>query len=323
MRGTTVLFRADVTGAAVPLLPVVRALRAAVEFSELHLFLKDAPATLFQFEPGIMVHPFSQIAKRNRKEPNHSSLGISRPVETLIDLSTAPSAEGEKLAALLTPARVFSLHKAPVESQPLEEAEILRRFLESCFETRLFYSNSNFSKLPLLSPLDYDEALEKMGTKAGTWLGLTPFSRSERRSPPIRRWEKLLSHVSKHGPFQRYFLFGIPSDYKRLQRLRLSAAEPEKVECVFPSTFRTLTAYLDRLDGLITIDSGALHLAYAQEVRTMGILSETEIERWLSPKPGSLWVPRGVFHRFPTALELSWAFDRWQTPTEPPTASAH
>ena len=103
MKGTTVLFRADATGAAVPLLPVIRTLGSAVEFSELHVFLKDAPSSLFQFEPGVKVHSFSQIAKRNRKEPSHSSLGISRPVETLVDLSLSPSPEGEKLASLLAP----------------------------------------------------------------------------------------------------------------------------------------------------------------------------------------------------------------------------
>jgi hypothetical protein len=86
------------------------------------------------------------------------------------------------------------------------------------------------------------------------------------------------------------------------------------VECCFPSSFRALGAYLNRLDGLVAVDSGPLHLGLSLGVKSLGILSGGDAERWFPHlKDGDELVKRGILQRFPSHFEMIWAFEKWSS----------
>ncbi len=84
------------------------------------------------------------------------------------------------------------------------------------------------------------------------------------------------------------------------------------MELCFPSSFRSLGAYLKRLDGVVAVDSGPLHLARSLGVPSLGILSGGDSVRWFSPlAEGDMLLRRGIFNRFPTAYEMLRTYQKW------------
>ena len=168
----------------------------------------------------------------------------------------------------------------------------------------------------MLLPSDFQEAETLMGQKTGRWLGFCPFAGLKNRSHPIERWEAFLPQATRTPSVDRFFLFGTPGDCRQLERLRNRCYRPDKVQLCFPSSFRALGAYQLRLDGVVAVDSGPLHLARSLGVRSLGILSGGDAERWFpSLRQGDRIIKRGLWNRFPSALEMTWAFRRWLAPS--------
>lgn len=322
------LLRPDRNGDALKTLPVLRSLREAVgNQAELHLLCSHLNASVFTHEKGYSVHVLPKNWKRMKHETLLTSFRSNFPdrFDKAINLLCDPNADVDELLSWLLAKQKWSgslkdekpwheIKKLELpESDPAgrDETENIGLLVSQALSLKL--DPSLHSRSPVLSPEDEQEAFEKMGPKDGRWLGLCPFAGEPHRSHSIKRWEKFATRLTKQAAFEKFFLFGSPSDYDRLEKLRLACSETERVELCFPSTFRTLGAYLKRLDGVIAVDSGPLHLALALGVRSLGILSGGDVERWF-PRlgEGDVIVRRGLFHRFPSVFEMIRAFDRWK-----------
>ena len=188
--------------------------------------------------------------------------------------------------------------------------------LSQVFGEALLSHLSESPPTPHLGAEDHREAAHLMGSKRGNWLGFCPFAGLKNRSHPTARWEAFLPQATRSPQVDRFFLFGSPSDCNQLEAFRALCYRPEKVQLCFPSSFRALGAYLLRLDGVVAVDSGPLHLARALGVKSLGILSGGDAERWFaSLNPGDRLIKRGLWNRFPSSLEMTWAFRRWLQPT--------
>jgi ADP-heptose:LPS heptosyltransferase len=322
------LLRPDKAGDALKTLPVLRALRQQFPNLELHLLASENNASLFEFEPGIKVHQLPKSWKKMKPAKFLETVfGVSAkaPFSKVISLLCDRSEEVEHLFRLIPGVAKFAAWPPQTtsadhtelslpESSPAgrDETENISLLINGALGVEL-HSVQTFSRSPVFSPLDENEALDKMGQKQGHWMGFCPFAGNKNRSHPMKRWAKFVAKVTGQGGFDKLFLFGAPADYRQLQLLRDASHVRKHTELCFPSSFRALGAYLKRLDGVVAVDSGPLHLARSLGVHSLGILSGGDVARWYTTNnPGDLLIRRGIFSRFPTALEMKWAFEKWR-----------
>lgn len=332
MNGPCLLLRHDKAGDAIKSLPALRALRRARPDLELHLLVSSYNASIFESEPGFAVHTLPSHWQLLKPEVLLTYLGhqgmpsaFSRVVSLLCD----GFAETDALLSLVHATEKYATelknpsYKADVNALKLPQGTPARRdetlnialLLSQVFGESLLAQLQEVSGTPILTPEDHREALALMGEKQGVWLGFCPFAGLKNRSHPLERWEAFLPQATRTPWVERFFLFGAPGDCRQLENLRNQCYHPEKVQLCFPSSFRTLGAYQLRLDGVVAVDSGPLHLARALGVRSLGILSGGDAERWFhSIRPGDRLVKRGLWNRFPSAFEMTWAFRRWLQP---------
>lgn len=332
MRGT-LLLRPDRAGDAIKTLPALRALRAEGLGAPIHLLSSVHNFSLFEPEPGITLHV---LPAHWRDVPNDqwlAELGFSSlfpQFERVVNLLCDASEDADRLLGAIPAKMRYSanLFNPQVDWAPTvhhldlphatpagrSETENIAHLLSQVFMTDLNEAAIRFPAAPILTDEDYQESIEKMGTKTGKWLGICPFAGLPRRTIPLRHWRRFIRKVSARENFTRYFLFGTANEYTRLNEIRDAAHRPEQVEIVYPSSFRALGAYLLRLDGVVAVDSGPLHLARALGVRSLGILSGGDVARWFSPvPPGDQLVGRGWFSKFPSPLAMIRAFTDWTT----------
>jgi len=333
MKGT-LLLRPDRAGDAVKTLPVLRALRAEGLGKPLHLLASVHNASLFEHEPGIELHVLPAHWREVPKDQWLNELGFSSlfpHFERVVNLLCDPSEDADILLGAIPAKQRFStklfdpdvewahtVHRLELpHSTPAgrSETENIALLLSQVFITDLHSLAMKFPAAPILSDRDTQEAMEKMGVKHGSWLGICPFAGMSRRTGPIRQWRRFIRKVTAQDHFTKYFLFGTATEYKRLHEIRDAAVRPDRVEIVYPSSFRTLGAYLCRLDGLVAVDSGPLHLARSLGVRSLGIMAGGDAVRWFSPvPPGDQIVPRGMLQSFPSAMTMLRAFTQWYRP---------
>ncbi len=332
MKGT-LLLRPDKAGDALKTLPVLRALRGEGIGAPLHLLVSTHNASLFEHEPGIQLHVLPTHWREVPKDQWLSELGLRSlfpQFERVVNLLCDASEDADLLlgaipaktrySAKLFDASADWAHTVHLLDLPEEtpagrsETENIALLLSQVFITDLVASYSRYSAAPLFSQEDHLEAQEKMGVKNGQWLGICPFAGLTQRTLPLARWRKFLHTVTAEERFSKFFLLGTASDFNRLNEIRDAAIHPEKVEIVYPSSFRVLGSYLSRLDGVVAVDSGPLHLARALGIRSLGILSGGDVARWFSPlPPGDHLLPRGWLQRYPSAAEMLRAFTQWKT----------
>jgi ADP-heptose:LPS heptosyltransferase len=348
-RKQVLLLRPDRAGDAIKTLPVLRTLSSAEPDIDFHLLASEHNASLFAFEPRYILHILPRHWKKMKRDKLLTSLGpvdfpaqFSRAVNLLCD----PSSDLDLLLDMIPAEKKFSIvlnesKGAPrpgflplslPEATPAhrDESENIALLLSQVFNNKKILELQRFPRSPVLTSKDEAEALEKMGAKSGPWLGFCPFAGKDHRTHPLRRWEKFIRKVTQDGLWEKFFLFGTPSDYACLEKLRQISPRRESIELCFPSTFRTLGAYLKRLDGVVAVDSGPLHLAQSLGVNSFGVLSGGDIQRWFPKiKVGDYLLRRGIFNRFPSVFEMIWAFEKWRpqvgdlpaasAPPEPPS----
>jgi ADP-heptose:LPS heptosyltransferase len=325
--GPHLLLRHDKAGDAIKSLPALRALRRTLPDAELHLLVSTHNASLFEREPGFIVHALPShwaLLKPEVLTTHLAQNGVPAAFSRVVSLLCDGFPENDRLLRLFRATEKYaaavadaSMHdeinllKLPRNSpERRDETVNIALLLSQAFNVRL--NSDGLPAAPVLIDEDHREAATLMGPKHGTWLGFCPFAGLQNRSHPIKRWETFLPQATRSPTVDRFFLFGAPSDCRALERLQALCYAPDKVQICFPSSFRTLGAYLLRLDGVVAVDSGPLHLTRALGVRSLGILSGGDSDRWFShPAPGDKLVKRGIFHRFPSALEMTWAFRRW------------
>lgn len=322
------LLRPDRAGDAIKTLPAIRSLRAKFPNHSLHILASEHNFSIFEFEPHLTSHIIPAHWKRMKGETLRQFFqSLPGPFDVVINLLCDPSEGMTKLLHSIPGKKICSvrqneemqLHITPLElpentpagrDESLNIAELISQALTVDIRPLI----ATISRAPLLTDYDREEATEKMGTKNGAWLGFCPLASLKQRSHPLKRWEKLISKATQHEEYEKIFLFGTPSDYPFLQQIREAAHRKEIVECCFPSSFRSLGAYLNRLDGLVAVDSGPLHLGLALGVKSLGILSGGDSDRWFPHlKEGDELVKRGILQRFPSHFEMIWAFEKWSS----------
>lgn len=323
------LLRPDKAGDAIKTLPVLRAAVARLPKHELHVLCSEHNVSLFTNEPGVRAHALPKNWKLMKGENVLTALA-ARGMPTAFDLSVSllcdPFPETDTLlrlvpadrrcaAAVLDPQLAERISLLPLpELTPAgrDETKNIALILSQAVQTDLVDDALLYPAAPRLIPADEHEALEMMGTKRGRWLGFCLFAGTTQRTHPVKRWEKFLPKATSGSEFEKFYLFGIPSDYMRMERLRSLCERSEDIELCFPSSFRALGAYLKRLDGLVAVDSGPLHLALSLGVPSLGILSGGDTERWFPRvSDADVLVRRGIFNRYPSVFEIHRAFRRW------------
>ncbi len=328
MTGACLLLRHDKAGDAIKTLPALRTLREADPNLETHILVSSHNASLFEHEPEVRIHVLPQHWHGLADEVLLTHLGhggMPTAFSKVINLLCDPSAESDRLLKLFRATEKYSAHfDASLDGEvnrltlprnspaKRDESMNILMLLGGAFDKDLLPLHDVGDKEPVLHDEDAREALTLMGEKDGTWLGFCPFAGLASRTHPIERWEAFLPQATRSPFVEKFFLFGAPGDCKRLEQLRERCYRPEAVQLCFPSSFRTLGAYLLRLDGVVAVDSGPLHLAHALDVRSLGILSGGDYKRWFATLgEGDRLVRRGLLNRFPTSLEMTWAFRRW------------
>ena len=278
-----VLFlRPDKAGDALKSLPALRAIRALRPGDEFHILASKHNSSVFEYEPGFKV--------------SLSPKGLP-PFDKLINLLCEPADVTLKLFKEIAAPQKYSFEGSATYR---DEVANISGVIERAFGTKLSLENA----APVLSSEDHKEAGEKMGIKSGRWLGICPIAGNSHRTHSQRRWKSFIKFITSRRSFDRYFLFGGPTDLSSLEQLRT-----HNVEIFLPSSFRTLGAYMKRLDGVVAIDSGPLHLARSLEVPTLGILNGGDFLRWF-PGKGHL-VKRGFLHGQPGLFQMLVGYGGW------------
>ncbi len=329
IEGPCLLLRHDKAGDAIKTLPALRALRSAYPKLDLHVLVSSHNASLLETEDTVRTHrlpPHWNLLKPEVLQTHLAHQGLPHAFSRVVSLLCDPFEETDRLLSLFRATEKYALSlsdrrlsdevnllKLP-RNTPAKRDETLNiaLLLSQAFGTDLVPRLKTVSKAPQLTAEDTREALALMGEKKGLWLGFCPFAGLKNRSHPMQRWEDFLPQATRVPSAERLFLFGAPGDCAQMEILRERCYQPDKVQLCFPSTFRTLGAYLQRLDGVVAVDSGPLHLARALDIRSLGILSGGDAQRWFSALgPQDRILKRGLIQRFPSALEMTWAFRRW------------
>jgi len=321
------LLRPDKAGDALKTIPVIRNLVAKAPEYDIHLLTSEHNVSLFVYEPNLKVFTLPKNWLKMKSTTLRGAmreLSLPEKFSHVVNLLCDPSPGIELLFSSISSDAYFS--NSPIEFGPSvtplslpegtpagrSETENIARLVSEALKVDIVSDLSTVPRGPVLTNVDKTEALEKMGLKQGRWLGFCPLAGTEQRTPPLKRWQKFVHKVTQDTAYEKFFIFGTPRDYKLLQQLREGAARKDAIECVFPSSFRTLGAYLRRLDAVVAVDSGPLHLAHSLGVTSLGFLSGGDQARWF-PQIGEHdhLLRRGIFNRFPTALEMLWAYQKW------------
>lgn len=295
------LIRPDKAGDAIKTLPVIRALMCKQPDAEYHLLLSGHNYSLFEQEKGIILHRLGEK--------------LDTVFDVAILLPCDLTKETEDILFQVTAIEKFSTRTIPLpRNTPAlrEETKNIATVVGNALHLDLIPTIYEVPRAPLFSDNDLEEAKIQMGEKKGKWLGICPFAGTDNRTHPLKSWLKLVPKITKKSPFEHFFIFGTASDLANMEKLKAVSKNPQNVHLCFPSSFRTLGAYLNRLDGIVAVDSGPLHLAHSLSVPSLGILSGGDVERWfkrISPK--DTLVPRGIFSRYPTSIEMWFGFKRW------------
>lgn len=315
---SVLLIRPDKAGDALKTLPVLRALTLQDLPYELQLLGSFHNASLFNYEPGIQFHCLPKNWEQLEKHTLRTLLetAFPEPFEFAILLPCDSFPETDRLLEVIP-----SKYKSSTRQHPLplgtpakrEETKNIATLVGNTLSVELIPLIYEVPRPPIFLESDLEEAKAQMGEKKSHWLGFCPFAGTTHRTHPLKSWLKLIRKVTKQNSFEKYFIFGAEGDRKNMEILRKAAKDESKVFLCFPSSFRTLGAYLKRLDGVVAVDSGPLHLAHTLEIPSLGILSGGDVERWFKRiYPKDLLIPRGLFSRYPTVFEIFRNFKKWK-----------
>lgn len=332
-RDPIVLLRPDKAGDAIKTLPVLRALRSRFPDRQLVVLCSLHNYSLLEQEPGIVAlqlpegwHKLPASALKNATNTLLASAAVSA-IEVAIDLLSDPTPESQRLL-LCTPApRRYQVQRP---NQPLHDsihpvflpggtpahrdestniAYVVSKSLG--LEMESFSHTVEISATaPIVTENDRAYAASVLPVRTHPLVGVCPFAGTAQRSPDLRPWKRLLGWASHQYPEKKWILFCPAS-----QAASIAAIHPGPdtgVEVLHPPTFRHLAACFERLDALLAVDSGPLHLALAMGLPSLGFLSGGDQARWFAKShPGDRLIRRGLLSRFPSTLEMRWACERW------------
>lgn len=309
--------RPDKAGDALKTLPVLRTVRSLIKNELLHVLCSHHNASLFEFEPGLVRHELPTDWKESAPK-----LGIH--FDKVINLACDPFPEilglldsipGNKKYSTLpvepTDPAIIRLRLPNDSPQGRDETLNIAHLVSQATHLDIVPLVSKFESAPLLTDNDLNEA-QALGKKTGNWLGICPFAGTRQRTHSLNRWGYFVRFLTKRK-WSRYFLFGSHDNLVSLNHLKSFSDVPERVQVCTPSSFRALAAYFKRMDAVVAVDSGPLHLVRTLRLPCLGILSGGDKQRWFSgEREKERFVRRGFFGRYPS-LGLMWFYyRRWE-----------
>lgn len=313
------LLRPDRAGDAIKTLPTLRALQEIFPEDHFHVLGSQHNTSLFAYEKGVKVYSLPtgwEGLTESELKKELSRFPFPETFDSVVNLLCDRFPPVERLVDLLPATQKFSIHlglslpqQSPVHRN---ESENIALLAGQAFGCNVVSHLPRVSWAPLIPHVDEEEAQWTMGEKKGYWVGICPFAGNSHRTHPEKHWRKFFKQVSRSHQIERFFLFGAKKDRLRLQEIQQMAQEPGRVTLVFPSSFRALGAHLQRVDGVVAVDSGPLHLAHSLKIPSLGFLSGGDHLRWfptLQEKDHLL--RRGLFSRYPLAWEMVRAFKHW------------
>lgn len=270
-------------GDAVLTLPLLKALKNRYPDAEIHFFVRSGVESIFAGQPEITtVHGF---AKRGAQKSLAAAYTLGKQIgQEGFDLwiSTHKSFRSALVAGATGVKRRIG-YDSPWFNKLTYTETVDRRFDELEEIERLFQ---------LLKPLGIETPAPKAelvlsdeARKAADafWaehcgdkpvLGIHPGSTWPTKCWPVEYFSKLISMASKAGA--QVLLFAGP-DEKEVASQVLAGAEPgtDVTDLAGQLTLPQLAAYLGKLDGYLTNDSGPMHLAWTQDTPLVAIFGPT------------------------------------------------
>ena len=324
---SVLLLRPDKAGDLIKSLPAIRALVSTLPHGLVHILTSQANHSLLKFEPTISYSVLPQDwREKSEEELKDLVKNLTNNVffESAINLLCDPFVEAERLLKSTHAQDKFSvlseslpvgiwplsLQKGSPENrdETLNIGELLERALEIEILQRIPFEDAS----PKLGNKDFSEAEANLGFKEGLWIAICPFAGTINRTHPTDKWIKFIAKILKSSNYEKVILFGAPSDSEILHEIAQKLGNPQKIRIAIPSSFRALGAYLKRCDRVVAVDSGPLHLSLSLGIPSLGFLSGGDQLRWFRRvSPNDKIVRRGIFNRYPSAIEMWWHFSRW------------
>lgn len=322
-----VLLRPDKAGDLIKTLPVIRALQKIAPSYSIHFIVSKANESLLKHEPHVTYSTLPNNWETMPDEELKNTLDVllkKASFDTAINLLTDPFPQVERLLNLVPANEKFSIfsHNLPVgvwaitynlrspakRNESLNIAEIIERALA----LDLIEPTLQAERAPKIGLEDIDESNLTLSQKSGLWIGVCPFAGTEQRTHSLKAWESIIGKLCRTTKFEKVLVFGAPSDASKIEEMKNNLKKPSKLTICSPSSFRTLGAFLLKCDRVVAVDSGPLHYSLALGIPSLGFLSGGDYRRWFSQiSPTDKIVPRGIFDRYPTRLEMWWHLSRW------------
>lgn len=309
------VLRPDRAGDALKTLPGLRAAREACPEWEIDLLASPYNSDIFSFEKGITCHTLSPRWESLSDSALQISIGqlLPKTYDVAVLLPCDPDPQAGRLLRMVSARRRVSRWSVEGEidaflHEKRDERENIARLFSTALRTNL--SIAQISSRPSIDGHDRDEAANTLPGHRNR-IVLCPFASQARRSLSESTAIRLIRQVARRKEVE-ILLPGIAADYDRFERIRKAASVGKQLKTIYPTSFRALSAYLERCTGLIGVDSGPLHLAIALEMPVLGLLGGCDRKRWYPMEaPQFRFLYRGLFDRFPTSLGLFWQAKRW------------
>lgn len=308
------LLRPDRAGDAIKTLPALRALCAEPGW-EVEIVVSEHNASLFTFEPGVRSHTlpsrWKEFAEKDLRYWLESNLQKTYDVAVALPCDATDALE-----------RLVNAAPADRKIRPwvqMPAAQIGRDERENVAETIALATGirrtiAAAAAWPILSAMDRAEPFKVIGEKRGAWIMMCPYASEAHRSFSPRLTLSLFRSLTQNPSVERVLFPGLSSDYERMEKLAKEVGSP-KLKTLFPSSFRSIAAFLERCDGFVGADSGPLHLAVALGVPSLGFMARSDRARWYPQikdvEGASRFVHGGLFGRYPTPLTASLKLRKW------------
>lgn len=261
--GVKILVRSpNWVGDAVMALPVARALKGSCPDCQVHVWAKPWVAPVWERHPDVeRIVPWGTSLGALRRERYHTAVILPNSFSSAWLAWRAGCGQRvgyatELRAWLLTRAAAWGTEQEqwPRPKAYLALARLAGADADLCESWRFDLK---------VTDAELARADERLGPKSGPLVGLAPGSVALSRRWPAERYAELAGRLIRQG--KRVVLIGSPGDREAALAVERLAGAP-LLNLAGQTGLREVMAVIRRLDALVSNDSGAMHLAYAQNV---------------------------------------------------------
>ena len=111
------------------------------------------------------------------------------------------------------------------------------------------------------------------------YIGISPFGKRNSRSWVLKRYT-LLCEILDHNPKFKIIFFGTDKHESKIQNMIAKLNKNKIINLAGKTSINDLKFLLNKLDVLITIDSGPMHLAAALGINTIALIGPSDWQKW-------------------------------------------